>query len=227
FRMSSSSGSVITATAADTKGWFVSSNTVGGQVSYINDHTAPSGNGALRLTTTDDNQSRAHYQHILDTPIPLSSVSEMSYYSKTNSGPNIAGASYSIGVYLDGTPTSFTELVFEPYFRTGVSTPVPQHQWQKWDVFGDALPVWTSTTVGDSAEPGCSVVGVAGGPPNYTIPQLQAACPNAIVVYQKAYIGSYNRLYDVEVDLVSLNSTAYDFEPASPTIVTVTQNDLT
>src|SRR5690606_28317936 len=36
--MNSDSGTVITATQADTKGWFVSSNTVGGQMSYINDH---------------------------------------------------------------------------------------------------------------------------------------------------------------------------------------------
>src|SRR5690606_8008702 len=129
--MNSDSGTVITATQADTKGWFVSSNTVGGQMSYINDHTAPSGNGALRLTTTDDDQSRAHYRRDLDTAIPLSSVTEASYYQKVNSGPAHAGASYALGVYLDGTSGSFTELVFEPYWNTGGPLSLSQHVWQK------------------------------------------------------------------------------------------------
>src|SRR5690606_27151230 len=136
-----------------------------GQMSYINDHTAPSGNGALRLTTTDDAQSRAHYRRDLDTAIPLSSVTEASYYQKVNSGPAHAGASYAPGVYLDGTSGSFTVLVFEPYWNTGGPLALSQPVWQKWDVLnGLQLRASQSVNAGGSR---VTTAG-SGGPPFYT-----------------------------------------------------------
>lgn len=220
---SSSTSSLITATPANTQGWFVSSNTTGGVVDYVNDYTAPSGSGALRLTTIADNNSRAHYRHPVS--MPLSAVNEMSFYAKTNStGPAHQSASYALGVNLDGTPGSFTEIVFEPYWNFTAENPnIPKNQWQKWDVFNGAQ-LWSSQTVNLG---GCSVTSGSGGPPFYTIQGLQSACPSAQVIYQKSYIGSFNQLYDIEVDLFSLNNTVYDFEPLDPTIVKVTPADLT
>ncbi len=65
-----------------------------------------------------------------------------------------------------------------------------------------------------------TVVAGAGGPPFYTLANLQAAFPDAVVTGFGVNIGSYNPAYDVEADLVQFNETIYDFEvystPSSP-----------
>jgi hypothetical protein len=66
------------------------------------------------------------------------------------------------------------------------------------------------------------VVAGGGGAPFYTLSQIEAMCPEAIVVGFGVNIGSNNPSYDVETDLVSFNGTVYDFEldPVAPTTPT-------
>ena len=52
----------------------------------------------------------------------------------------------------------------------------------------------------------------AGGPPFYTITELQAACPSAVVQSIGVAVGSNNPSYDVETDGITINGTTYNFE---------------
>src|SRR5207245_2214459 len=108
-------------------GWSTADTRPGGDVNLVVDSTAPAGNGALQLTTDATTTSKAQYMH--DAQVPLSSVTSLSYSTKQNSA-NFPGGdpSYQLPVYLDGTPASFTTLVYEPY-ENGLVIP---GQWQSW-----------------------------------------------------------------------------------------------
>lgn len=187
-------------------GWSTADTRPGGDVNFVVDSTAPAGNGALQLTTDATTTAKAQYMHAAQTP--LSSVSSLSYYTKQNSASFAGGdPSYQLPVYLDGTSSTFTTMVFEPY-ENGLVTP---GAWQYWQV--DQGLFWSSRTV--NAGGACTVIAGAGGPPFYTLAGLQAMCPNAVVVGFGVNIGSNNPSYDVESDLFNFNGTVYDFEPAT------------
>jgi len=80
--------------------------------------------------------------------------------------------------------------------------------WQQWDV--DAGLFWSTRTVTCS---GGIIVGTPGGPATYTLAQISATCPEAVVAGFGVNIGSNNPGYDVETDLFQFNDTIYDFEP--------------
>jgi len=191
---------------------WVASTTTGGTVGFVPDGTAPSGVGALHLNTINDNNSRASYSRAVNTP--LSALFQASYWSKTVSGPAYAGPSYALGVYLDGTPTSFTNFVFEPYWNNGGT--VPQGVWQNWDVYSSPS-LWASRTVNVGGS--CVTAAGSGGPPFYSLADIKAACPNALVVSHSIYMGSFNPSFDTYVDLVNFNGTVYDMEPDPTTVV--------
>lgn len=191
---------------------WVSSTTTGGTVGFVADGTAPSGAGALHLTTINDNDSRTQYSRSVNTA--LSQLFQASYWSKTVSGPPYAGPSYALGVYLDGTPLTFTNFVFEPYWNNGGT--VPQGVWQNWDVLSSSS-LWSSRTV--NAGGSCVTTAGSGGPPFYSLAAIKAACPNALVVSHTVYMGSYNPNFDTYVDLVNFNGTVYDMEPEPTTVV--------
>jgi parallel beta-helix repeat protein len=195
---------------------WVASTTSGGTVGFVADGTAPSGTGALNLTTINDNNSRAQYSRVEN--VPLSNVYQASYWTKTNSGSAYAAASYAIGVYLDGTPLTFTSFVFEPYFSDGLGDPAPvlANTWQKWEVYSNPN-LWSSRTV--NAGGGCATVAGSGGPPFYSLAAIKAACPNAVVVSHSVYMGSFNPDWNVNVDLVNFNGTVWDFDPDPSAIV--------
>jgi hypothetical protein len=187
-------------------GWSTADTRPGGDVNFVVDSAAPAGNGALQLTTDATTTAKAQYLH--DAQVPLSSVTSLSYWTKQNSASFAGGdPSYQLPVYLDGTPASFTTLVYEPY-ENGIVTP---NVWQRWQV--DQGQFWSSRTA--SGGGGCSVVAGFGGAPFYPLAALKAACPNAVVIGFGVNIGSNNPSYDVEADLVALNSQVYDFEPAT------------
>jgi hypothetical protein len=199
--------SAIVVTPTNTQGWYSDDTRPGGAINYVADSTSPAPNGALQLTTDATSTAKAQYMH--DTATPLSSVTELSYYTKQNSASFISGdASYQLAVCLGGvsgtTCNGFTTFVYEPY-ENGVVTP---GAWQSWDV--DAGQMWSSRSYSDGT---CTVGAGGGGAPFYTLAGLKAACPSAVVVKFGVNIGSNNPSYDVETDLVSFNGQAYDFEP--------------
>lgn len=197
-------------TQSNTQGWSTAYTSAGGTVSYSNDTTAlgSPNTGALELTTDATNTARAQYMH--GTVTDLSSVNELSYSTKQKAGPAVADPSYQLPVCLGGvsgtTCIGFTTLVYEPYWNGTVAP----NTWQSWNVMNGQL--WSSKTASDPSNTDCTVDAGAGGPPFYTIAQLQVACPNAVVTGFGVNIGTYNPNYDVEADLVDFNGTSYNFE---------------
>jgi hypothetical protein len=213
--------SIIVVTPSNQQGWTTADTRPGGDVNFVVDATAPSGIGALQLTTDATTAAKAQYMH--DANTPLANVTELSYYTRQVSGPPVADPSYQLPVCLGGfnsppTPanpsgcTGFTTFVFEPYQNNGLGAPFPlivPNVWQQWDV--DAGQFWSSRTV--NAGGSCVVAQGSGGPPFYSLATLQTICPNAVVVGFGVNIGTFNPAYDVYTDLVNFNGTTYDFEP--------------
>jgi hypothetical protein len=199
-------GSQVVVTPANTQGWSTADTRPGGAVNFISDNTAPGTPhyGALQLTTDATTSAKAQYLH--DANTALADVNELSYSTKQNSSSFIsADPSYQLLVDINGSAAGgFTTLVYEPY-ENGVVTP---GVWQSWDV--DSGQFWSSRTVADGT---CVLAAGAGGAPFYTLTQLKATCPNAVVVGFGVNIGSFNPSYDVETDLVNFNGTTYNFEP--------------
>jgi len=210
-----------TAPTADTR--------IGGAVNFIIDTTAPGApnNGALQLTTDNTTTAKAQYMH--DTATPLSSVSELSYYTKQNTPVgSIADPSYQLAICATGATTSgcnpqvspgtgssFTTLVYEPY--QGGPGAILNGVWQSWDISSDGL-FWSTHTVS------CSngvIAGTPGGPASYTLAEVQATCPDALVFQFGVNVGTNNPGYNVETDLFDFNGTTYNFEP----FITATDKD--
>jgi hypothetical protein len=193
--------STVVVTPTNTHGWSTEDTRPGGTVSFVVDPTAPAGNGALRLQTDASVTAKAQFMH--ETNTPLADVTELSYWTKQNSGPPEAAPSYQLPINLTGTG-GFTTLVYEPYWN-GVVLP---GTWQQWDVDGGLF--WSSRTVVCSHG---TIVGAPGGPPTYTLAQIETICPEAVVVGYGVNVGTFNPLYDVETDLFDFDGTTYDFEP--------------
>ena len=189
-------------TPTNLRGWTTADTRPGGTVALIPDSSAPGGTGALQLTTDATTTAKAQFMHAASTP--LADVTALSYYTKQNASTAFTGgdASYQLAVQLCGTG-SFTTFVFEPY-QNGV---VVTGEWQSWDVAAGVM--WSSRTV---SCPTGGVTAGAGGAPFYTLTDLQATFPDAVVVGFGVNIGSFNPSYDVEADLVQFNETIYDFE---------------
>jgi hypothetical protein len=206
FSLTAAAATTVVVTPANQQGWSTADTRPGGSVTFVADATAPGGIGALRLTTDATTAAKAQYLHAANTP--LSQVTDLSYYTKQNSASFVEGApSYQVIAYLNGGTAGFTTLVFEPY-QNPVQGPVVTNTWQQWDV--DAGLFWSSRTVT------CSngvIVGTPGGPATYTLSQVLAACPSAVVAGFGVNIGTFNPSYDVLTDLVTFNDTTYDFEP--------------
>jgi hypothetical protein len=181
----------------------------GGAVNFVADATAPAGAGALQLTTDATTAAKAQYVHAAPANTLLSSVTEASYSTKQNSSPFAgADASYQLPVFLNGGTSGFTTLVFEPYQNPAQGAVVPG-AWQKWNVAGGLF--WSTRTVTCSNG---TVVGTPGGPAAYTLSQINALCPGAVVIGYLLNVGTNNPSWDVEADLFDFNGTTYDFEPA-------------
>jgi hypothetical protein len=221
-RSAFSAGPTIVVTPANQQGWSTADTRPGGAVTFVLDSTAPSGIGALQLTTDATTAAKAQYMHAAN--IPLASVTDLSYYTRQVSAPLFAGAdpSYQLPVCVGGfgTPTpsnptgciGFTTFVYEPYENPGLGTPggvVIPNVWQQWDV--DAGQFWSSRTATDGGS--CNVVAGFGGAPFYSLAVLKTMCPNAVVAGFGVNIGTFNPSYNVYTDLFNFNGTTYDFEP--------------
>ena len=190
-------------TPAHPQGWMPADVRPGGDIDFVNDPTSPFPTGALQLTTDATNTAKAQYLRAEN--VPLASVTELGYSTKQVSASFAGGdASYQLVVDLNGAGTGgFTTFVFEPY-QNGV---VVANTWQSWDV--DAGNMWSSRSFSEGT---CTVVAGAGGPPFYTLAQIQAMCPDAVVLAFGVNVGTFNPSYVVETDGVNFNGTTYDFE---------------
>ena len=197
---------VVVVTPTNTQGWTTADTRPGGEVNFVVDATAPSGVGALQLKTNLTTTAKAQFLHEANTP--LVDVTELSYYTKqvTLPGP-IADPAYQLIVFLNGGNAGFTTLVFEPYQNPAQGL-IVSNVWQDWDV--DAGLFWSTRTVTCSNG---TVLGTSGGPATYTLAQITAMCPNALVAGFGVNIGTNNPGYDVYTDLFNFNGTIYDFEP--------------
>jgi hypothetical protein len=192
-------------TPTNPQGWSKADTRAGGDVSFVQDSSSPAPSGALKLTADSTNAAKAQYMHGADD-VPLSSVNELSYYSKRiSTGSTNAAPSYQLEINLCGTDASFTTMVYEPYWQTG--TVIGLNTWQQWDV--DSGKFWSSRSVSCN---GHSVSAGSGGPPFYTLTELNENFPGAVVIGFGVNIGTYNPDWIVETDLVSFNGTSYNFE---------------
>lgn len=198
----------------DAKGWYSGDTTEGGAVSFFGDSTSPYPSGVLALTTNTTAGAKAQY--LKDVYTPLAEVTDLSYYTKQVSGPANAAVSFQLNIELYGIPDWTTAFVFDPSSNGQVTTGT----WQKWDVYNGRF--WANDSV-----PPIVVIG-AGNEPFYTLNELKAAYPYAIVRSIGVYAGTFNpdynvgtskQNYNVETDGVTFNGTTYDFD-AVPTLAT-------
>ncbi len=215
----------VVVTPANTQGWAMSDTRPGGVVNYVYDAAAPTGFGALRLTTDATNTSKADYFHGAPAGTTLASLTELAYFTKQVSGQAAADPAYQLPVCLTGgngapcnanqnppAATSFSTLVFEPYLNPTQGSIVPG-AWQQWDV--DAGLIYSTRTVTCS---GGTIVGGSGSP-LYTLGQINTICPAATVLGYGVNIGTFNPNYNVETDQFDFNGTIYNFEPTASIIV--------
>jgi hypothetical protein len=178
----------------------------GGTVTWTGAYGAPSGLGSssLQLATTASTADKAGlYTHTM-AGTPLADVTDLSYYTYQPAGnAPFADASYQLQV---DTGCGFTTLVFEPYENVAQG-PIVANTWQKWDV--DNGLFWSSRTVACGTS---TLVAGAGGAPFYTLAQVKAMFPNAVVVGIGVNVGTFNPGYTVAVDGVQFNDTIYNFE---------------
>jgi hypothetical protein len=191
--------STVVVTPASTQGWSASTQP-GGQVDFVADASAPSGGGALRLTTDATATAEAQYAHSEDS-VPLWQVSEMSYFTKQNAG---GAPSYQLSVHLNGGTLGATTLVFEPSRNADQGAVVPG-SWQQWNVATGHF--WSSRSV--SCPYGFVLEG-GGGFPLYTLDDVVGMCPDAVV--SGVGVDTAGPGFDAEADLVDFDGTGYDFE---------------
>ena len=203
---SATAATTVVVTPAHTQGWSTADTRPGGQVNFVVDSTAPSGAGALQLTTDATTAAKAQFLH--DASTPLASVSELSYYTKQVAPPGpVADPSYQLVTFLNGGTDGFTTLVFEPYQNVAQGL-IVSNAWQQWNVANGLF--WSTRTVTCSNG---TVLGTPGGPATYTLAQISSMCPDALVAGFGVNIGTNNPGYNVETDLFDFNGTVYDFEP--------------
>ena len=197
-------------------GWTEDDTRPTGDVRFTEDYGDPDSatDGSVELTTgfADNDAKAGLYNHSM-FGTPLTDVETLSYWTYQAVGttnPPHADASYQLQVDLNGDePGGFTTLVFEPYWNPLQDAIVPG-VWQDWEV--DLGLFWSSQTFVDLTNPTCATVAGAGGPPFYTLAQIQADCPDAVVEGIGFNVGTYNPGYTVAVDLMQFNETIWDFE---------------
>lgn len=207
----------VVVTPTDTQGWSTADTRTNGDVDFVADADTLFGEGALSLKTGDGtpspSQDKAQYMHAANTP--LSSVTDLSYATKQVTASFVDGLpSYQLVIDADGTVgdnVGFTTLVYEPYQQSGAT--VTPNTWQSWDV--DAGSFWSSRNVASENANGGLIAG-GGGAPFYSLADVKAKYPNAVVVGFGVNVGSNNPNWDTRADGVVFNDKTYDFELVAP-----------
>jgi hypothetical protein len=185
--------------------WVRDDVVAGGQVSWSAAVGAPTGLGSssLELTTDATVQAKADLFNHDIAGMALADVTKLGYSTYQRSASFAYGdASFQLQLLVDGA-SGFTTLVFEPYNGHPANGTVTNGEWQHWDV--SAGQFWSTRTVGN-------LQAGAGGTSFYTLAQVKALEPNAVVIGVGVDVGSNNPGYDVFVDGLQVNDTTYDFE---------------
>ncbi|MEO6760974.1 MAG: chitobiase/beta-hexosaminidase C-terminal domain-containing protein [Candidatus Saccharimonadales bacterium] len=200
---------VVTPSNATSNGWTEFTQD-GSSVDYVADSDPQTtGNGALRITTANDNNSVADYYRE-NTSVPLSSIQQLGYSTKQLHGPvGSANPSYYMGIDADGN--SSTSDTFYVLYETYYNDTNIANQWQNWSINNDTGKFWSTAPVGSLGSNG-------GGSAakNFTLGNLKSAYPNATVVEYGLNMGTGNPDWSSEVDNFNFNGTTYNFEPAAP-----------
>ena len=201
------------------KGWVIEESG-GGNTEFLLNGTAPLGTGTLNLVSDAQVTARAGASKTVD--VKLVDLEGLSYKTRQNDAIPEGDAAYRIRFDADGdisTTNDVATLIYEPYWQNAMSpdpAPVDPDVWQTWNV--DDGHFWVSVPGGSAAFFSTNgVINGAGGPPFFTLPQMQAFYPNAKVTSFGVHIGSYNPLYNIDVDAVvfgtDVKQSTYDFEP--------------
>ena len=200
--------------------WFQEDQRGSGAIAFTNAYGAPAGlgSGSLQLTSPASTDKANLYNHdALGTS--LSDVTELNYWTYRSGDSTeplgIAAPSFQLQVDFNGDATGgFSTLVYEPYLDQG-NDAVDTGVWQQWDV--DAGKLWSSRPYAEGTN---VVVAGGGGCPCYSVADLAAAFPDAVVLGIGVNVGSGNTGYVVAADGVTINGTTYNFEPAGTTAET-------
>ncbi len=199
---------------------FVIQETGGGDTEFVIEATAPLGDGVLKLISDAQNSARAGASKSVD--VALADLEGLSYKTRQNDAIPEGNAAYRISFDADGdtsTTNDVATLIHEPYWQNAESpdpAPVVPDVWQTWNV--DNGHFWVSVPGGSSAFFALNgITNGAGGPPFFTLAQMKGFYPSAKVTSFGVHIGSYNPLYNIDVDQVVFGTNAkestYDFEP--------------
>jgi len=218
------SAAVTTVVHPSTTGWTQDDTRSGGAVEWSNSFGAPTGFGlgSLELRTDSTDGAKAGlYNHSM-SGTALSAVSTLSYSTYQQAASFAGGdASFQLQIDVDGTPgdgSGFTTLVYEPYDGSPANGVVAPQLWQTWDV--SAGEFWSSRNTPDLGHGGLTAG--AGGPPFYTLDEVKTMYPDAVVLGVGVNVGTVNPGYDIGVDAIRVNDTAYDFETEIPGCATST-----
>lgn len=214
----------IVVTNSDLKGWNITT-AASGTAQFVLNGTAPLGEGNLNMATSDANADRVRATK--EVSVLLADLGkELSYQTRQNESHcgGCSTAAYRIHFDADGnleTTGDTAELVYEPYWQNdklGDPAPVTPDVWQTWDV--DAGFFWAGIPAANQPNLPALTNG-AGGPPFYTLADIEGFYPNAVVYAISVGIGTYNPTNDIDVDAVAFSYvtdtdhiiTTYDFEP--------------
>lgn len=221
----------VTVTPSDSQGWVVTNEDLGASVEIVDGPPAILGSASLKLSTGTDFDSKAQYSK-LGMSVPLSSVTEMSYWTYQNDVNRVGNEipSYQLRLDMDGTGSYVADFQYYASQNQWVDPDLQDiaiNKWQKWDVLSSAEwatfqpipgtydPIPELTPGEGGIESG--IAGAArGGGEFYTIAEILQKYPNAQVVGIGVSLGVWYENSTSYADGVSINNTVYDFEVALP-----------
>lgn len=105
------------------QGWTNTNQNLGATVGIIPDASAQFGQGSLQFHTSQDTDSKAQISK-LGLNIPLSAVTELSYWTKQNAGNtyNYELPSYQLRLDMDGTGHYVTDFYYYPSANTSITS---------------------------------------------------------------------------------------------------------
>jgi len=114
----------ITVQPNNMQGWTTTNQDLGATVGIVDDSSAQFGQGSLQFHTGCDHDSKAQISK-LGLNVPLSSVTEMSYWTKQNAGNtyNYEIPSYQLRLDMDGTGRYVTDFYYYPSANTTIAIP--------------------------------------------------------------------------------------------------------
>lgn len=203
--------SVLTVDENNMRGWVdVSANDA--TTHYVESAPRNLGESSLELETTSNPEDKAVYAH--DENMRLSTLISASYWTYQKYSSSLGGsATMTFGIDLNGDGSWDSNFVYEPYWQNELSpdpAPVVQGKWQQWDVRHGVF--WASRDYGSGDN---KIIRGNGGAPFYSLDNIKANYPDAVIVGYAVSIGTENTKYQIYVDGVELNGTSYDFEKSN------------